>query len=317
MNEKIIDERWKEIRKELKSFQKSYYQLNKKTQDTIQEIFSSYNVNKENLHKKISKNDKDRLLRKIQKWKDEDIVTGYFAYLIDELLKRTITYIDLIKILLYGAYNEEKGILSNEIDNLFRLTSNNCYSQGRKDLGYKPRKNCPKPIDELLQLLIIDGVLWKDYFDALILTNVQELEKQYIIAVQQNKPINVYDDSFQRTFEKQRNRLISTSNNKYSGGLDKYTTALGNVAYIEASENKNQKVKFISDMCDNVTEMCSYMNGMIFNTRDKNKFVRPYGDTQKDLKLETLDINGLVLGINQPPITKHFHWCHSTLKYTK
>ena len=315
MNEKIINERWEEVRKELKSFQKRYYKLNRRTQDTIQEIFSSYDVSKDNLHKKISRNDKDRLLRKIEKWKDEGITTGYFAYLIEELLKRVISYKDLIKILLIGTFSEEKSMLSNDIDNLFKLITDNCYSQGRADLGYKPRKHYPKPIDELLQLLIIDGVIWKDFYDALVLTNAQELEKQYIIAVQQNKPINVYDDSFQRTFEKQRNRLISTSNNKYSGGLDKYTTALGNIAYIEASGNKNQKVKFISDMCDNVTEMCSYMNGMIFNTRDRNVFKRPYGDTQKDLTIQNMDIMGLILGINQPPITKHFHWCHSTLTY--
>lgn len=315
MNEKIINERWEEIRKELKSFQKSYYRQNKKTQDTIQEILSSYNVNNNNLHKKISKDDKDRLLRKIDKWKDEEIVIGYFAYLIDNLLKRTITYRDLIEMLLYSVYFEEKKALLNDINNLFNFTSIKTYNQGRLDLRKKPRKHFPKPISELLQFLIVDGVLWKDFYEALVLTNAQELEKQYLIAVQQNKPINVYDDSFQRTFEKQRNRLISTSNNKYSGGLDKYVTALGNLAYIEASGTENQKVRFISDMCDNVTEMCSYMNGMIFNTRDRNIFKRPYGDTQKDLLIQNMDIMGLVVGINQPPIAKHFHWCHSTLTY--
>ncbi len=57
------------------------------------------------------------------------------------------------------------------------------------------------------------------------------------------------------------------------------------------------------------------MDGMVFNTEKRNVFTRPYGDTKKDLALQEMDIMGLVIGINMPPITKHSHWCHSCLSY--
>ena len=143
---------------------------------------------------------------------------------------------------------------------------------------------------------------------------MQEIQKQYLISLQQNKELDIYSDFMQRQFEKQRNRLICVNDNKYSGGLDKYITALGNMSYIEASDI-NSKVKFISDQCEHVTKMCSYMDGMIFNTEKRNVFKRPFGDSVKDLELQEIDVMGLVVGINMPPITKHFHYCHSTLTY--
>lgn len=314
MNEEIINSRWNLTRKELKLFQKWLYKQNKKTQDKIQDIFNVYDLSFDDLNKRISKVERDRLNRKIDEWIELGMYTGYFKYRAEELLNR-LTYRGLLEILIYEVFIEEKMATLDEIKVLFPKISLDCYNQGLVDLNKKKVKKVPSILDKVIFETLIDGIMLEDYLNALYLTNAQEIQKQYLISKQQEKKIDVYSDLVQRTFEKQRNKLISINDNKYSGALDKYATALGNMAYIEAGGTDNQKVKFVSDLCDNVTKMCSHMNGMIFNTVDRNVFERPMGKTSSDLVMQTVDIKGLIVGINKPPITEHFHWCHSTLTY--
>lgn len=314
MNRELIDKRWNLTRQELKRFQTWYKKQNKKTQDKIQEIINYYDISYNDLNKSIKSSDKKRLNRKIEEWKKLGIYDGYFKYRVEELNKYNINYRDLIEILLYGAFMEESQGVDTEINTLFQNVSQDCYNQGMHDLG-KSEKTISHSFLDTFNLTLIDGIVFADYLNALYLTNTQEMQKQYLIALQQNKKLNIYSDVMQRQFEKQRNRLICINDDKYSGGLDKYVTALGNMAYLEASSGYNAEVKFISDHCEHVTEMCSYMDRMIFNTEKRNIFKRPYGDSVKDLALQEMDIMGLVIGINQPPITKHPHWCHSTLTY--
>ncbi len=314
MNQELIDKRWNLTRKELKRFQLWYKKQNKKTQDKIQEIINYYDISYNDLNKSIKFSDKERLNRKIEEWKELGIYNGYFKYRTEELNKHNINYRDLIEILFYGAFIEENSILLDEINSLFQEIGQDCYNQGRNDLG-KSEKVLSHPFLDNFSLTLIDGIILSDYLDALYLTNMQEIQKQHLIALQQNKKLDVYSDVMQRQFDKQRNRLICTNDDKYSGGLDKYVTALGNMAYLEASSGYNTEVKFISDHCEHVTEMCSYMDGMVFNTEERNVFTRPYGDTAKDLALQEMDIMGLVIGINMPPISKHFHYCHSIFTY--
>lgn len=39
------------------------------------------------------------------------------------------------------------------------------------------------------------------------------------------------------------------------------------------------------------------------------------GETQKELTIQRIRCNGLVLGLNLPPIQHHFHYCRSTIAY--
>ena len=314
MNEKIIKSRWELTRQELKQFKNWYEKQNKKTQDKIQDIINYYHISFEELNKNIKSFDKERLNRKIEEWEKLGIYKGYFKYRVEELNKYNINYRALIEILLYGAFMEENILLKNETNNLFQDVAEDCYNQGRKDLG-KNEKKIPHSFFDNFSLTLVDGIIFADYLDALSLTNMQEIQRMYLSSLQQKKKLNIYENYTQKQFKKQRNRFISTTDDKYSGGLDKYITTLGNIAYLEASENKDVDVKFISDHCEHVTEMCEYMDGMIFHTKTRNVFKRPMGKTQKNLSIQDVDVMGLVLGINQPPILEHFHWCHSTLTY--
>lgn len=315
MNEDIIKKRWYYARNELKKLKVEYDKLNKNTQDKLQEIFTSYNITYDKLYKTISPNDKNRLKRKISEWKKKSIYKGYFKYKVEELMKGNVTYKDLIEILIYGAYEEEKEELDFTISTLFSNVALDCYNQGRIDLNKKKKSIIPTYLMSSIGLLMVDGYTWKNYIDAFSLSCSQEILKQYIIMLQQNKDMSAYDKIIERILEKQRNRLICISKNGYSGGLDKYVTAIGNNAYLGSSGEEDIKVVFISDLCEHVTEMCQYMDGMIFNTRSTNEFARPIGDTKKDLVLQNVSVYGLVEGINLPPINQHFHWCHSTISY--
>ena len=315
MNDEIIQERWQLTRKELTEFQKLYKKQNRKTQDKIQEIVKNYDISYDDLSKTITKKEKDRLQRQIEEWEELGILTGYFKYRVEELIKGRITYRSLLEILFYGAYEEEKKEINEATNELFYSVSLDCYNQGRKDLDKKEKKKFPDNLLKAFYDTLIGGIMFEDYVNALYLTSMQEIQKQYIISLQQNKKLDVDSDSVQTLFTKQRNRFICVEDNKYSGGLDRYATACGNMAYYDASDDGDALVKFISDHCEHVTEMCEYMDGMIFNTQKRNIFKRPIGRTQKDLTIQELDVFGLVLGINMPPIDEHFHWCHSTLTY--
>ena len=313
-NEEYIKNYWKYTRNELKTFNRRYKTLNERTQDKLQDLFNSLHITARDLNRTVPNSLKEKLMRKIEEWKENKVYKGFFEYKTRQLLKGNITYRSYVEIMIYGSYIEEMSKIDELATAMFRNISNEYIRRGREELRLPPRRFDILP--ELL-VLLINGLTWYNYLDGLYLSNAEQIEKEYIIQLQAGKDIDINSEAMQRVFRKQRNYLINIKvkpTEKYSGGLDEYASAYTNEAYLRASE-KNQKVMFISDLCDNVTSMCKYMDGMIFNTKDKNVFKRPYGRTAKELKVVKITTKGLVPGINMPPINYHFHWCHSTFTY--
>lgn len=247
------------------------------------------------------------------------MLNGYFGYLANEILKRNkITYNDMLDILLYAAYEEERLKL-DEYDNiLFKNISSSLYQQGIEEISSKKSKYKGIDDDLLLSFLMIpiDGVIYSEYVKALSLTNSQEIKKLGVSYIGNGNKVNVYDELFDRTLKKQRNRLICISENGISGRLDLQCTTIGNYSYLQAGIDTNTRyIKFVSDFCENVTKMCSNMDGIIFDIKGDNKFHRWWGHDSKHLTYEEIKCFGLIQGINMPPIMQHFHWCHSTLTY--
>lgn len=313
-NEEKVNKYWQYARNKMKSFKKYYSKLDKNTQDKIQDVFNSIDIKYNQLSSNINNQLKKRIDRKIQEWKEKDIYKGYLKYKIESLYKRNISYKNYLEIMLYGTLYEEKKSVDEYVNILFYDVSNEYYNKGIKDLKQKS-KIIPKLILTSILAKEINGLAWNDYLEGLYVTKEQQLAKQYINVLQTNEKLNIESKSFQNTINKLNNQLLSINNSKYSGGLDEYTSAISNWSYLEASGTDNHKVIFISDHCENTTKMCDEMDGLIFNTKDRNVFKRWYGDNQKDLIFMDIDVMGLVVGINQPPITNHFHWCHSMLEY--
>lgn len=314
-NEEYLNNYWSYARNELKSFKKKQIKENKKTQDRIQDIFNSLNITYSDLNKTIPKPLKDKTKRQIEEWENDGIIEGYFKYKLDQLSKGSINYNKYIEIMLIGAYLKELSSIDNISRTMFENVALEYKNKGNKDLKKKKDNYLPLGALEDLLLIELNGFIWKDYLQGLYLTYMDNTKKEYADRLRAEKEANVYDDSFQKIFNKQNNYLVSINDDKYSGGLDEYLTTYANKSYIDAGGKKNYQVRFVSDHCERMTKMCEAMDGMLFDTQKQNDFVRPYGNSEKELINEGISVFGLVLGINQPPITKHFHWCHSTLTY--
>jgi hypothetical protein len=160
------------------------------------------------------------------------------------------------------------------------------------------------------------GSIWSDYIQNEINYNANQLFKQIMIDISQNNDIDLNSDIYKKIFDKQQRTHFNIDGDKYSGGVDAQSMFLANQTILEVGKDYGmEKVMFISDLCGNVTKMCKNMHKMVFNIKGQNVFDRWYGDNANDLKEVICDIDGLVLGINMPPITGFFHWCHSTLTY--
>jgi len=162
------------------------------------------------------------------------------------------------------------------------------------------------------------GYVWNEYIEVILKYNADQIYRQAIIDLQQQKELDITNDIYQNIINKQQNTKLNIRDGEVkSGDIDLTLIGINNMAKIEGIKRIDNKAKcmFISDQCDHVTMMCSNMDRMIFNIDDWNEFDRWYGETSKDLKLERIKVKGLVLGINLPPIRHHFHWCHSTITY--
>lgn len=320
-NEAILSRRWQYTDRRLKAFRLKYIKLNKNTQDKIQDVFNDIDINFNELEKTIPLSKKQKLYRKIEFWKENKLLTGYFKYIVNKTLsKKKITYNEMLEILLWGVFVEERNKLDEYEKSLFNDIGQDLYNQGIEEI--KPTNKKKKWsltwdfIWSLLCLPNVSGNKWTAYIEALALTNSQEIKRQAIIQLQQNKKLNINDQLFQNILRKQLNRYLCIDKDKISGSLDLQVRLVGNKCFLRAGEDTGtKKCRFISDLCPNVTLMCKNMNNYLFNINGKNIFDRYIGETSKDLELVRISVNGLQSGINLPPIIHHFHYCHSTITY--
>ena len=192
---------------------------------------------------------------------------------------------------------------------------------GQKEVDEKKK---PSILTMALFLALLDQPLYNGYtfeqnIEVAIRYNAQQIYKQCLINIAQNKENNVDNIEFQNIIKRQQSTKLNINGEKMSGNMDLIMIGLNNKCIVEGIKtiDKNAKVQFISDRCDNVTPMCMNMDRMIFNVNDYNDFTRYIGTSLKDVRQEKLHIFGLVQGINMPPINNFFHWCHSYLIYVR
>lgn len=163
------------------------------------------------------------------------------------------------------------------------------------------------------------GFNWKQYIEATIQYNAQQIYKQSIINIQQQKDLKIDSTEFQTIINRQNNQKLNINNDKISGAVDLQMIGLNNLAKVEGIKEEvaedNSKVRFIAVEDDKTTLMCNSLNNQEFYINKENVFDRYYGETQKELTIQRISCNGLVLGLNLPPIQHHFHYCRSTIMY--
>ena len=318
-NKTILNNRWNYTDLKLKDYLKIYKKTNLKTQDNIQDIFNSIDFNYMDLNKPISNNQRKKLSRVVDEWKQLELLKGYFEYKVIEILnKRYITNQEMLSILLWGAFVKERNQLDEYEEVLFTEIGQDLYKQGIDEIKPTKKKKWSLTWEYIWSMLClpnVKGSSWITYIEALALTNAQEIERQTIIQLQQNKKPNIEDDVFKNILKKQQNRYISINDDKISGALDSQVVEIANKSLLKAGEDVGQKklrARFIAEIDDRTTKMCDGMNGMLFYVNDWNRFYRYSDDDKRDV---LYTIKGLEVGANLPPINNHFHYCRSTITY--
>lgn len=318
-NKTILNNRWNYTDLKLKDYLRIYKKTNLKTQDNIQDIFNGIDFNYMDLNKPISNNQRKKLSRVVDEWKQLELLKGYFEYKVIEILnKRYITNQEMLSILLWGAFVKERSQLDEYEEVLFTEIGQDLYKQGIDEIKPTKKKKWSLTWEYIWSMLClpnVKGSSWITYIEALALTNAQELARQTIIQLQQNKKPNIEDDVFKNILKKQQNRYISINDDKISGALDSQVVEIANKSLLKAGEDVGQKklrARFIAEIDDRTTKMCDGMNGMLFYVNDWNRFYRYSDDDKRDV---LYTIKGLEVGANLPPINNHFHYCRSTITY--
>lgn len=306
-NQLIIDQRWKKTEKSFRKYLKQIRLLYRETGDDVIDILKSLNVRYEDLNRTVPSNVRRQVRRKIETWRKEGIVKGYFAYMVSSLTR--YTYAKVLEILIYGLYLS-KGKQINAVSNrIFKETAQDCYDQGKDDLKQE-RKDMTWTM--ILPFLMIPdlNVTYEQYLTALQETASDEMYRKVLECVRMDAEVESED--LDPLLEKQSNRVLNVNDDKESGIVVDTARGVGNGAYASADDGKDQLIRFIAEVDDKTTKMCRSLDGQIFHTQAWNRFTR-YSDYYKGL--HTFYWFGLERGLNMPPINDHFHWCRSTMTY--
>ena len=313
-NEEILKLRWKKTDKTLRDYIPKFKKIESDIVDDVIEIFDSLDITYSDLNKAISKSEKRKLDRNIEKWREKGYMKTYLSILTN---KRKYTYSNLIEIMLFVMYLESSKNVESITKEIYMIVAEDIYSQAYEDYKRaRPDKKPPKRIsltwEYIWGMIIVPSFNknWTDYLELLVMTNAQEMFKQCLICLQQNKKIKAKD--LKDLVHKQRNRIIDINGDKESGALVDTTRGLGNDIYTDSFDDKDLQVRFVAEMDNRTTPMCESMNNMLFYVNDYNHFYRYSAMDKKDVYYSCY---GLEAGVNLPPINNHFHWCRSTITY--
>lgn len=298
--------------------------MSQKTQNKIQELIDTFNFTNENIFNIADNKTKKRINQYIEQWKDDKISKNYFETLVNRVyLRNRVKNSEILELLIYSAYMEEYLKQEEKETQIFKEDVSYYYSEGINEVR-KERKHPPLfcIIPDSIFLAMMEslnsmGYTWKQYNELSMMNNANQIYRQCLINIQQQKEIKMDSDEFKILFDRQDKQRLNINGDKYSGAVDIELIGLNNQAKIKGieREDKNAQVRFLAITDDKSTKMCQSMNNMLFYINKDNEFYRMYGETKNELRNYRLKCHGLVLGLNLPPISHHWHWCRSTITY--
>lgn len=310
----------------MQELKKIYNKISKQTQNRLQEIFDTFDLSFDTLYNIADTKTKNRINTYINEWKDKGLLTGYFGTLANNIYDRTrVKNSEILELLIYGAYIEEQSKLQESELNIFKDVASYYYQQGQQEVNNTLPKNKKKQVSvipDAIFLALMDvpnatGLSWKQYIDTIVQYNANQIYKQTLINIQQQKQLEIDSSEYQNIINNQIKQKININDNKISGATDLELIGLNNLAKTEGikSIDENARVRFIAVIDGKETDMCHSLDGQLFYIDKENEFDRYYGETQKELSIQRIKCFGLVVGLNLPPISHHFHWCRSTITY--
>ena len=317
---------WQYHDKKMKELKHLYLKTSKQTQNKLQEIIDTFKFDFNTLYNIADTKTKKRVNTYIEEWKDKGFLTGYFGTLAKSIYNRTrVKNSEVLELLIYGAYIEEQSKLEEQELNIMYDDANYYYEQGQQEVNNTLTKKERKPFSVLewaLFLALLDepnvkGYVFEQYIQATIQFNAQQVYRQMIIDLQQQKQPDITNDIYQNIIKRQNNSKLNINGDKVSGDIDLTLIGMNNKAKLEgiSSIDNEARVLFVANMDGTETPMCHSLNNQEFYINKENIFDRYYGDTPKTLSIQRIKCKGLVLGLNLPPINYHFHWCRSMIQY--
>lgn len=297
-------EYWQHHDEKIKELKKLYDKVNKQTQNKLQELLDTFDFKYETLYNIADTKTKRRINNYIEQWKEEGLLKDYFGVLAKNIYSRTrVKNSEILELLIYYSYIEEQSKLEQNELNIFKEDASYYYSEGRQEvLNAQHKKQKPSVIPDAIFLALMDmasynGLTWKQYIEATIRYNEQQIYKQVIYDLQQEKELEINSSEYQRIINNQIRQKVNINGDKISGAVDLQMIGLNNQAKVEGikSLDNDAKVRFIAVTDEHSTEMCQSMNNMEFYVDKENEFDRYWGETQKELRLMRVRIKGLVL----------------------
>ena len=317
---------WQYHDKKMKELKQLYSKTSKQTQNRLQEIIDTFKFDFDTLYNIADTKTKKRVNTYIEEWKDKGLLTGYFGTLAKNIYSRArVKNSEILELLIYGAYIEEQSKLQEQELNIMYDDVNYYYEQGQQEVNNTLPKKERKPINILEWALFlallnepnVKGYVFEQYIQATIQFNAQQICRQMTIDLQQQKQPDMTNDIYQNLIKRQNNSKLNINGDKISGDIDAQLIGVNNLAKVEGIKevDNNAQIRFMAVIDGKETDMCHSLDGQLFYINKENEFDRYYGETQKDLRIERIKCFGLVVGLNLPPISHHFHWCRSTITY--
>ncbi|MCI8760429.1 MAG: hypothetical protein HFJ34_04840 [Clostridia bacterium] len=299
-------EYWQYHNQKLKQLKQIYNRISKQTQNKLQEILDTFHFHFDNLYDIVDTKTKNKVNIYIEEWRDKGLLKGYFGILANNIYRRTrVKNSEILELLIYGAYVEEQNKLKETELNTFKDVANYYYQEGQEEVNKtlpKKRRKIVSVIPDAIFLALLDmpnysGLNWEQYIQTILQYNAQQIYKQAILNIQQQKELEIENSEFQRVINQQNNQRLNINNDKISGTIDMQMIGLNNLAKVEgikAIAEENAQVEFWAVTDEGSTEMCQSMNGLKFYINKENEFDRYWGATKKELKLVRVKVKGLV-----------------------
>lgn len=291
---------WEQHDNYIKQLKQLYNKTSKQTQNRLQELFDTFNFTTENIYDIADNKIKKRINTYIEQWKEQKLLTGYFGVLANNIYRKTrVKNSEILELLIYSAYIEEQNKLEEQEKQIMYEDANHYYQEGIKEVE-KKKKSSVIPMALFLALLDqpnCSGLTWEQYIEATIQYNTQQIYKQAILNIQQQKNLEIDSSEFQTIINRQNNQRLNINNDKISGAVDLQMIGLNNLAKVEGiklNADDDAQVEFWAVTDEHSTEMCQSMNMMRFYINKENKFDRYWGNSKKDVKIMPVSVKGLV-----------------------
>ena len=210
---------WKFHDQEIQNLKKQYDKVSKQTQLRLQEIFDSIDFDFEKLYNIADSKTKRKINTYIEGWKGKELLEGYFGMLAKNIYSKTrVKNSEILELLIYSAYIEEQKQLDETEQNTFKKVINYYYQEGQKEVDVTKKSSI---IPEIVLATILSmpnakGYIWKDYKEGITKYNAEQIYRQAIIDLQQQKNLDITNDIYQNIIKRQSNSKLNINGNKIS-----------------------------------------------------------------------------------------------------